>query len=67
METAVVKNLRIVYGDTVLWDGPVSKITWGETDDVVEVRAEAPKEPRPTIGDLIARRLAPADAKTEPA
>lgn len=43
-----MKHLKIVYGDAVLWDGPVGSLEWSDSEGGVKV--EGRLRPKPVSG-----------------
>ena len=40
-----MKNLKIVYGEAVLWDGPVCSLEWSDSESVVKIEGRAEVKP----------------------
>lgn len=40
-----MKNLKITYGDAVLWDAPVGSLEWHDSDNGVKVEGRVKSKP----------------------
>lgn len=45
-----MKNLKIVYGESVLWDGPVSSLDWSDSPGGVRVEGRVKARPVSSSG-----------------
>jgi hypothetical protein len=61
-----LKRLTITYGEHTLYDGPAAKLTWTETDNGVEVKADRPRGKPNLLQSLTQRNNSTGQPPVEP-